>query len=546
MCEAVLRFGRVGLWVRAVTGGYVVSSGVWSDAVVPSVGSSLTTFLPAPVRDVAWLLPGADMVGHAVWTGVAAVGVAWAFRRRGWVRLAGAVPLALACVSHAAWNAGLAFGSFADSPIARGASWAFEAARAHLVLIVAALVVVDRIVLARAARLRPDLVLPGEAGNLLNPAPLWRTATVAPPWSVLTAWYVVLGRRAGWYGLAAGLPSACADRAVEAVQRLASASDKARWHQAAQALGPMNWRALASWRVLLWFAAMLPGLAYLVAGGFPATRGLQVAMAGPVGTAFLLAGLAGGVVLACVQAPGLVRRLRRLPDGAWHEAWLRPFAALAIGGTSVLVSVALVVRLLASGSATDPVITNAHVLDAVSTAIIALGIAMMILAILANPPSLAALAVLGGEGALTLTASEALAQALSAGLTVTIAGILLAVAGTPVGEPGKGSTSSSASGGSQMLGAGKAHAASSTKGIGRTAKSGTYYRVDVENPNPGKRPGQIHIHVGSPNGPKYTFGPATRRLTGDLAQSIQRELLSDPQVVKALDKALEFFGLPPL
>ncbi|MCL2316952.1 MAG: hypothetical protein FWC46_07715 [Actinomycetia bacterium] len=68
-------------------------------------------------------------------------------------------------------------------------------------------------------------------------------------------------------------------------------------------------------------------------------------------------------------------------------------ATPAIGGTSALVSVILVVRLFASGSREGTILTNHHMLGALSSATIALGLAMMILAILANPPGLAALGI---------------------------------------------------------------------------------------------------------------------------------------------------------
>jgi len=515
----------------------------------------VSAFLPPPVHDVGWFGTGSGVVGHAVWTGVAALGVAWAFRRRGWARLAGVVPVVLACLSHAAWNAYALSSPFADTVAARFGAWVLDAARGHMVWILVALVVADRVVLARTARLRPDLALPGETRNLLNPLPLWRAAIVAPPWSILASWYVALQRRAALYGLGASLPLETADRAAHAARQLADASDKGRWRQAVRKLGPPNWRALTSWRVLMWLGAMLPGLAYLVAGGFPGTRRLQAAMAGPAGTGLLLAGLTAGTVLACLQAPRLVRSLRGLPQGAWHEAWLRPSATLAIGGTSALAGIVLAFRLFTTGSGKGAILTDHHMLDALSSAMIVLGLAMMILALFAGPPGLAALGILAGEGALTVAAGVAAEELLSAGLAVTAAGSLLTLA-TAAGTPGEERTSrsdtdgeqdspGSETGGNPMLGEEQPRIPSESKGEGMTAQSDTYFRVDIENPNPGQRPGQIHVHVGSPKGPKFMYDPETGTFQGDMPRGLQKELLSDSQVVRALNRALRWFNLPP-
>jgi len=62
-------------------------------------------------------------------------------------------------------------------------------------------------------------------------------------------------------------------------------------------------------------------------------------------------------------------------------------------------------------------------------------------------------------------------------------------------------------------------------------------RLDVENPDPGGRPGQIHLQV---DGEKYLYDPDTG-LFRDAPRSIQR-MLEDPRLQDAIRKALRYLG----
>jgi filamentous hemagglutinin len=59
-------------------------------------------------------------------------------------------------------------------------------------------------------------------------------------------------------------------------------------------------------------------------------------------------------------------------------------------------------------------------------------------------------------------------------------------------------------------------------------------RLDVENPNPGKRPGQIHFQQGKD---KYLYDPTTDSFSN--APLWVNKLLDDPQFRSALQKGLE-------
>jgi len=58
--------------------------------------------------------------------------------------------------------------------------------------------------------------------------------------------------------------------------------------------------------------------------------------------------------------------------------------------------------------------------------------------------------------------------------------------------------------------------------------------MDVENPNPGQRPGQIHYQDN--NGAKYLYNPATDSFP-DAPNSVNK-LLNDPTFGSAINKAL--------
>jgi len=174
-----------------------------------------------------------------------------------------------------------------------------------------------------------------------------------------------------------------------------------------------------AWRTILWLVAMAPAVAYLVVGGFPATRGLQQTMAGPVGTGLLLTGLVAGIVVTASQVPALVRHLRASHGPVWHEAAIRPAARLATVTTTVLVAVVLTTRLVAAdGDATGPVLRSYHVLDALSMAVLVLGLALLLMAFITVPPM--ALAVTS-VGLVAIEGSVAVSAGYLAAGTLTVA-----------------------------------------------------------------------------------------------------------------------------
>jgi len=444
LAEAWLRYAVLRSWTAVYSAGFGVGDNgvqtVWARWPL----AALTTWQPGPIDNGTGVLA----IGHALWTALAAVGVAWAFRRRGWLRLFGVLPLVLASLSHAAYNAP-GRSDFGKSWVAEAAMWVFLRMHDYLWLLVVALIAVDRVVIARAAARSPGLRLPGESKYALNPWPVLRAGFVGLPLSLPAAWQVVLQRRAAWYGLGAGLPDDSGSAAAAAVAQLGRATG-AGWREAARQLdlpgliGRLNWRSLLNWRVILWLVAIIPGLLFLVVGGWPGTRGLQEAMTGSVGTVLLVAGVAAGMAYALTRLPGLIRGLRRLPHPAWHEMRLRPLASSAIVTASVFTSVGLVARLFAAGRATAGIMGYYHVLETLADAAIALGLALMVAGILVFPP----LIVLGGEGfAIAVTGGLIGSEVAGLGL-VALGGLLSQAAdsGAGAGPPPSGGSSSGGDG----------------------------------------------------------------------------------------------------
>ena len=62
-------------------------------------------------------------------------------------------------------------------------------------------------------------------------------------------------------------------------------------------------------------------------------------------------------------------------------------------------------------------------------------------------------------------------------------------------------------------------------------------RIDVENPNPGQRPGQMHFQQGDD---KSLFDPPTNSFPG--LSRAQERALSTPEAQKGIAKGLRFLG----
>lgn|GEM_PF-2310093 len=430
LCEAALRYAKLGSGllgsVSSVGEGYSVVSSLFGSVVVPSVTTSLTTWLPDPVRITSILSSyqnGSGIGtgnGHLLWTALAAIGVAWMFRRQDRKRWLGLLPLVMVSLDHAIHNAGVssqaAAKGVAESFLGVTLDVTFGILSGLFVIILLALVAADRVGLAKARSQYPGLLLPGEPQNGLNPAPMLKAGMIAPPWSVLSAWGCVLERRAALNALGRGAPPEYGDASAESIGKLMQANNRGRWQEAVRVLLKcINLRALRSWKTAVWVLAMAPAFMYLVVGAFPATQKLQRAMEGSVGTALILIGAIAGGVLIAAQIPGLIRGLRGLCEPILHENRIRPSGQLLITVSSLTVSAGLLIGLMRAGDATQGVIKNSHILEALTSAefLSLLALTALMVLPLFFPMGGTFLMALSGRGLLELAAEAVVGRAVT-------------------------------------------------------------------------------------------------------------------------------------
>ena len=77
-----------------------------------------------------------------------------------------------------------------------------------------------------------------------------------------------------------------------------------------------------------------------------------------------------------------------------------------------------------------------------------------------------------------------------------------------------------------------------------TWKNGKTERIDIENPAPGERPGQIHYH--EPNNTKWYLDVNEMKFynqkTGEMAPKSIQKILKNKDVINAINKGLKFLG----
>jgi YD repeat-containing protein len=139
----------------------------------------------------------------------------------------------------------------------------------------------------------------------------------------------------------------------------------------------------------------------------------------------------------------------------------------------------------------------------------------------------AAVAAAGDNPALIGEAVLALSPAIANDI-VSVAGVFLAANNLVHMSLGSGGSES-------MFGQ------NGTQFISKTVWQGDEGRIDVENPAPGSRPGQIHFQDAKGN--KYLFDPYTRQFKN--APNSVNNLLENESVQNAIQKALKYLGETP-
>ena len=81
-----------------------------------------------------------------------------------------------------------------------------------------------------------------------------------------------------------------------------------------------------------------------------------------------------------------------------------------------------------------------------------------------------------------------------------------------------------------------------TQVTSRTLTMNNDYRIDVENPNPGVRPGQLHLQDSAGN--KYQYNFDTGQFEG-LPKSLAKQVAKDPAVARAIATGRRYLGMGP-
>jgi hypothetical protein len=79
-----------------------------------------------------------------------------------------------------------------------------------------------------------------------------------------------------------------------------------------------------------------------------------------------------------------------------------------------------------------------------------------------------------------------------------------------------------------------------TQVTSRTLTQNQDFHIDVENPNPGVRPGQLHLQDYAGN--KYQYNFDTGQFEG-LPNSLARQIANNPAVARAVATGLRYLGM---
>ncbi len=409
---------------------------------VPGVSQVFGSWLPAPAGTFESTVGviSVDTNAHLVWSMAAGLAVGLLLRVRGWRRSLALVPFAAAAAHHILDNytALHAYGP-AESVVEPLDAWLWVAP-----LVVLAFAMACDIARVRGARrTMPETLLAAEREGRPAAAVLAAYASWCVPWTVLIALRFVRIRRCLAYASTVSGPAELEPlrRQVGFVAERIDASDREdAWQglevrRALQGVRPRVsaarcWLTIASW------ALAVPSLVLLGVGTFPSTAGIESFLGSGAGpSVFTGLGMAGLVLvgsrLVMLLADG--DTLREIPF-AEALAVVRWRICIALG--SAVAGVLLFCRSVDGAGPAGMLVSNFHLLDALSDFEVYLGFAMILLALLVLfPPG--ALVVAGGGG---LLAAGVTADAVATAAGLGSVGVLLMAAGARGGErPGQDS-----------------------------------------------------------------------------------------------------------
>jgi PrsW family intramembrane metalloprotease len=432
LLEALMRFGDEPGRAARVPGGWIFPSLEAPYVADPAV--SAREWLPSPVsqRDFPGFGDGVEPFQHLIWSGLAGVGIGWVLRMRGPRRVLGAVPFALACLDHAVNNYDVTgSGSSFVGDVVAAPFLAVQDLRGLWPLLATGVATLfDLRMVHRAAGDRPELLHGLRAGDLV------RYARLRAPWSTAVAWSFVRRRRAVLLEAGTGdLPRPVADGAADLADRLRASASREAWAQVRPSAtvtartGERRQIAHRWWPLGLWLVLLVPAV---LAFGLGVTPGFPVAF-----VLFLI-----GLTWLAWQQVAVTRALRRAlrSDDGTHlgHVGLRLAAGLGAVGAGVLTLFAW----LGGLGPDQAMVSNFHVLDALSDLLLYGGIALVLAGLIFFPPI--GLAVMS-TGAIVLVPT--LTTALGVTTALGLSGILLAQAvgpgsGAGTGPDGTGGSSS--------------------------------------------------------------------------------------------------------
>lgn len=443
LLEAVFRMSAHAGKAIDTRNGYLIPRG-FRNILIPDVGTTLGSWLPAPVAGQSVGIPETLGVSpHLTWSALAGLGIGLLLRGRGLARLAAPIFLVLAWADHAAMN--YDFPLSEDDSLGAALLAPFAAAQPVRglwpLLALGFAVWSDARVLRAGKAAHRDLLLPGERPTgWSGSATLSRWCTMHPPWTVLR--YALLRRTALFTG-ASGETFALATQTRD---RLAQARPGQAWLRGPAQPGKSG-RLKRYWPLLVWAILTLPPFVYFLLGTTPGITGVQTVLGWtgllPLLIVLFLAGLA-------LITWHIITGLRMLPAalrGADSEIAARIQFRIASGAGALMLGIVSLTAFTTGTRLDQRVISNVHVLDAISSLLLYGGIALLLAGLVLFPP-VGAVALAGGGVVLVPTITTGF---LTLG-TLGTAGILLSQAAEPPGsQPSSGQPSGSSGGSSQPV-----------------------------------------------------------------------------------------------
>ncbi|MDW6059738.1 PrsW family intramembrane metalloprotease [Streptomyces sp. FXJ1.4098] len=442
LLEAVTRYGLDA--ERAIShpaGGWIVPDSLRAP-YIPGPEQVFSAWFPAPqgTLELGDLTPAAGTSPHLVYTALAALGVGVLLRARGWIRVLGILPLVATSALHMLTNYAAAHPTDRDAASRvdtyEGMLWAVP------LVCLAVAMAADLRQVWRVKPVVPGILLHAERSGRSGLSALAGYAAWCVPWSTLIALRFARLRRSLLYGVRGGAPYAGAEalhRTVAWTAAQIDASDREHaWRGVDLRAVLRAGRGLRDprrvWFVVVSLGLMIPALALLLVGSFPAAAEVQ-RYSGSGNGPYILVGFGiAGLLLTGWRLVRLLiawRATLALPHGE-VLAIIRLRIWVALGGC---VTGALLVLRLGDGVAPDgPVIGNLHLLEALNNFLAYLGFALMLLALLALllPGGGLALATTGVTAGVITTEAAVHAAALG-----TLGVVLMAAANGGEGEAGR-------------------------------------------------------------------------------------------------------------